>query len=55
MDGEPPIATATPAIANKKEMLDKLRNFANLKMLQQKKQQIDRQKTSIAKIRQTSS
>jgi hypothetical protein len=43
MDGEPTVATATPDISKKKDMLDK-QKFSNLKMLQQKKQQIDRQK-----------
>ena len=43
MNDEPPIATATPPIDNKKEMMD-AKKLANLKMLQQKKQQIDRQK-----------
>jgi hypothetical protein len=46
MDDEPAIATAAPAdpaIDKKKEMMDK-QKLANLKMLQQKKQQIDRQK-----------
>ena len=46
MDDEPAIATtapADPAINKKKDMLDK-QKFSNLKMLQQKKQQIDRQK-----------
>jgi hypothetical protein len=43
MDGEPTVATATPPIDNKKEMMD-AKKLANLKMLQQKKQQIDRQK-----------
>jgi hypothetical protein len=43
MDGEPTLATATPDISKKKDMLDK-QKFSNLKMLQQKKQQIDRQK-----------
>ena len=46
MDDEPTVATASPAdpaIAKKKDMLDK-QKFSNLKMLQQKKQQIDRQK-----------
>jgi hypothetical protein len=43
MNNEPPIATATPSIDNKKEMMD-VKKLANLKMLQQKKQQIDRQK-----------
>jgi hypothetical protein len=43
MNNEPPIATATPPIDNKKEMMD-VKKLANLKMLQQKKQQIDRQK-----------
>jgi hypothetical protein len=43
MNDEPPIATATPPIDNKKEMMD-VKKLANLKMLQQKKQQIDRQK-----------
>jgi hypothetical protein len=40
---QPAIATATPDISKKKDMLDK-QKFSNLKMLQQKKQQIDRQK-----------
>jgi hypothetical protein len=43
MDDEPTVATATPDISKKKDMLDK-QKFSNLKMLQQKKQQIDRQK-----------
>jgi len=46
MDDEPTVTTAAPAdpaIAKKKDMLDK-QKFSNLKMLQQKKQQIDRQK-----------
>ena len=46
MDDEPAIVTtspADPAINKKKDMLDK-QKFSNLKMLQQKKQQIDRQK-----------
>jgi hypothetical protein len=43
MDDEPAIATAAPAIDKKKEMMDK-QKLGNLKMLQQKKQQIDRQK-----------
>ena len=46
MDDEPAIANAAPAdpaINKKKDMLDK-QKFSNLKMLQQKKQQIDRQK-----------
>lgn len=46
MDDEPTVATASPAdpaISKKKDMLDK-QKFSNLKMLQQKKQQIDRQK-----------
>jgi hypothetical protein len=43
MDDEPTVATATPDISKKKNMLDK-QKFSNLKMLQQKKQQIDRQK-----------
>jgi len=46
MDDEPAIATtdtAAPAIDKKKEMMDK-QKLANLKILQQKKQQIDRQK-----------
>ena len=46
MDDEPTVTTvapADPAIAKKKDMLDK-QKFSNLKMLQQKKQQIDRQK-----------
>ena len=41
MDDEP--AVSTPAVDNKKEMMD-VKKLANLKMLQQKKQQIDRQK-----------
>jgi len=43
MNNEPPIATTTPPIDNKKEMFDK-QKLANLKMLQQKKQILDRQK-----------
>ena len=43
MNNEPPIATATPPIDNKKEIFDK-QKLANLKMLQQKKQILDRQK-----------
>jgi hypothetical protein len=43
MDDEPTVATATPDISKKKDMLDK-QKFSNLKMLQQKKQQIDCQK-----------
>ena len=46
MDDEPTVTTAAPAdpaIAKKKDMLDK-QKLSNLKMLQQKKQQIDRQK-----------
>jgi hypothetical protein len=46
MNNEPPIATATPPIDNKKEMMD-VKKLANLKMLQQKKQQIDRQKLQL--------
>jgi hypothetical protein len=46
MNNEPPIATATPPIDNKKEMMD-AKKLANLKMLQQKKQQIDRQKLQL--------
>jgi hypothetical protein len=46
MDGEPAVATATPPIDNKKEMMD-VKKLANLKMLQQKKQQIDRQKLQL--------
>ena len=46
MNDEPPIATATPPIDNKKEMMD-AKKLANLKMLQQKKQQIDRQKLQL--------
>jgi hypothetical protein len=41
MTDEP--AVSTPAVDNKKEMID-VKKLANLKMLQQKKQQIDRQK-----------
>ena len=41
MTDEP--AVSTPAVDNKKEMMD-VKKLANLKMLQQKKQQIDRQK-----------
>ena len=41
MSDEP--AVSTPAVDNKKEMID-VKKLANLKMLQQKKQQIDRQK-----------
>ena len=44
MNNEPPIAT--PPIDNKKEMMD-AKKLANLKMLQQKKQQIDRQKLQL--------
>ena len=43
MNNEPPIATTTPPIDNKKEIFDK-QKLANLKMLQQKKQILDRQK-----------
>jgi hypothetical protein len=46
MNDEPSIATATPPIDNKKEMID-AKKLANLKMLQQKKQQIDRQKLQL--------
>ena len=46
MNDEPSIATATPPIDNKKEMMD-AKKLANLKMLQQKKQQIDRQKLQL--------
>ena len=46
MNNEPSIATATPPIDNKKEMID-AKKLANLKMLQQKKQQIDRQKLQL--------
>ena len=46
MNNEPPIATATPPIDNKKEMID-AKKLANLKMLQKKKQQIDRQKLQL--------
>lgn len=46
MNDEPPIVTATPPIDNKKEMID-AKKLANLKMLQQKKQQIDRQKLQL--------
>jgi hypothetical protein len=48
MDDEPVVATADPAIDKKKEMMDK-QKLANLKMLQQKKQQIDRQKIQMQK------
>ena len=41
MTDEP--AVSTPVVDNKKEMMD-VKKLANLKMLQQKKQQIDRQK-----------
>ena len=44
MNNEPPIST--PPIDNKKEMMD-AKKLANLKMLQQKKQQIDRQKLQL--------
>ena len=44
MTDEP--AVSTPAVDNKKEMMD-VKKLANLKMLQQKKQQIDRQKLQL--------
>jgi hypothetical protein len=46
MNNEPSVATATSAVDNKKEMMDD-KKLANLKMLQQKKQQIDRQKLQL--------
>ena len=46
MNNEPSVATTTSAVDNKKEMMDD-KKLANLKMLQQKKQQIDRQKLQL--------
>jgi hypothetical protein len=46
MNNEPSVATATSAVDNKKEIMDD-KKLANLKMLQQKKQQIDRQKLQL--------